>query len=119
MQIKAISILNTEYLKDGRDKFVNAAFAVTSDNVALAKSFNTMINNQPTYTPIGITAYLHATAYGVASAIRHSKQNGYERTEEEIINALVDDIRIAIKEEGDSWVRPGTVSGGPQDATKN
>lgn len=119
MQIKAITILNTRQNSKGEQEFVNAAFAVTSDNLPLAKSFHVIIDGQPTYTETGIGNYLRATANGVASAIRHSKQNGYKQTEEQIIEALIEDIKSSIKEEGDNWCKPGTIGAGPQDIKSN
>lgn len=98
MEVKAISILTTtpDETADGM-KFINAGFAISSDNVSFVKECIELDGSKPTYNSVAIKAYFHTTCFGIAAAIRHGLALGWKVDPEEIINDLNKDIRDAIK----------------------
>lgn len=98
MEVKAIAILTTVPDATEEDlKFINAGFAIQSDNKTFLEQCIEMSEGKPTYNGLAIKAFLHSMAYGVAAAIRHGISLGLDTTAEGILEDLTADIKDALR----------------------
>lgn len=95
--------MNTALDDEGKQKFVNASFAILTDNLPLMGTFLVEGPDGKIYTPEAMMTYLHTVAHGIASCIKHSLELGYFPSQEHMIKALVQDIELAMKEPGPIW----------------